>query len=109
MKKYFLFLYVFFCYSQLSAHEPPYPGYWQQEVAYNIKASLDDKTDIIDGSETLTYKNNSPDRLDFVFFHLYLQNIRYENLYCFQFRIQHNIFRHMLFYFHNTIYINRVY
>ncbi len=71
MKKYFLFLSVLLCYSQLSAQTLPYPGYWQQEVAYNIKASLDDKTDIIDGSETLTYKNNSPDPLDFVYFHLY--------------------------------------
>ena len=49
----------------------PYPGYWQQEVAYKIIASLDDKTDIIDGEEQLTYKNNSPDNLNFVYFHLY--------------------------------------
>jgi hypothetical protein len=49
----------------------PYDGYWQQEVAYNINASLNDKTDIIDGNEELTYKNNSPDDLNFVYFHLY--------------------------------------
>jgi hypothetical protein len=49
----------------------PYSGYWQQDVAYHITASLDDKTDIIDGEETLTYKNNSPDDLNFVYFHLY--------------------------------------
>jgi hypothetical protein len=49
----------------------PYDGYWQQEVAYNITASLNDKTDIIDGNEELTYKNNSPDDLNFVYFHLY--------------------------------------
>jgi hypothetical protein len=49
----------------------PYSGYWQQDVAYHITASLDDKTDIIEGEETLTYKNNSPDDLNFVYFHLY--------------------------------------
>lgn len=49
----------------------PYPGYWQQQVDYSITASLDDKTDIIDGKERLIYKNNSPDELPFVYFHLY--------------------------------------
>jgi hypothetical protein len=49
----------------------PYDGYWQQDVSYNITASLNDKTDIIEGNEELTYKNNSPDDLSFVYFHLY--------------------------------------
>jgi hypothetical protein len=71
MKKYTPLLCMLFCALQLSAHEPPYPGYWQQAVAYTINASLDDKTDIVDGAETLIYKNNSPDQLSFVYFHLY--------------------------------------
>ncbi|MGL4598093.1 MAG: M1 family metallopeptidase, partial [Bacteroidia bacterium] len=49
----------------------PHAAYWQQDVHYNLKASIDDKTDIITGSEELTYWNNSPDTLYFVFFHLY--------------------------------------
>jgi hypothetical protein len=49
----------------------PYEGYWQQDVYYKINASLDDKTDIIEGSIELTYTNNSPDELPFVYFHLY--------------------------------------
>ncbi len=49
----------------------PFEGYWQQDVAYKIKASVDDKTDIVDGEEELTYYNNSPDTLSFVYFHLY--------------------------------------
>lgn len=49
----------------------PYEGYWQQDVEYKIKASVDDKTDIVDASEELTYYNNSPDTLWFVYFHLY--------------------------------------
>lgn len=49
----------------------PYEGYWQQDVHYKINASLDDKTNIIDATEELTYYNNSPDELSFVYFHLY--------------------------------------
>ena len=49
----------------------PFEGYWQQDVHYIINASIDDKTDIIDGAIELTYTNNSPDELPFVYFHLY--------------------------------------
>ncbi len=49
----------------------PYEGYWQQDVHYKMNASLDDKTDIIDATGELTYYNNSPDVLPFVYFHLY--------------------------------------
>lgn len=52
-------------------NRPPYKGYWQQDVHYKIIASLNDSADIIDGDETLTYWNNSPDTLKYVFFHLY--------------------------------------
>ncbi|MBN8696440.1 MAG: M1 family metallopeptidase [Bacteroidetes bacterium] len=49
----------------------PYEGYWQQDVHYKINARIDDKTDIIDGDMELTYWNNSPDELPFVYFHLF--------------------------------------
>ncbi len=49
----------------------PYDGYWQQDVEYSIKARIDEKTDVISGDVTLTYYNNSPDALPFVYFHLY--------------------------------------
>lgn len=49
----------------------PYEGYWQQDVHYKINAALNDSTDIITGSVELTYTNNSPDELPFVYFHLY--------------------------------------
>ncbi|MBL31910.1 MAG: aminopeptidase [Flavobacteriales bacterium] len=49
----------------------PHPGYWQQDVHYSIKAELFDSTNVIEGTQTLTYTNNSPDDLDHVFFHLY--------------------------------------
>lgn len=49
----------------------PHAAYWQQDVAYKIDAEIDETTDIISGYEQLTYTNNSPDTLHFVFFHLY--------------------------------------
>ena len=49
----------------------PYEGYWQQDVHYKINARIDDKTDIIDADMELTYWNNSPDELPFVYFHLF--------------------------------------
>lgn len=52
-------------------NRPPYAGYWQQDVSYKIKANVDETSDIIDGTIELTYWNNSPDTLHYVFFHLY--------------------------------------
>ncbi|MFA9214123.1 MAG: hypothetical protein ACEQSR_09810 [Candidatus Methylacidiphilales bacterium] len=49
----------------------PNAAYWQQDLHYKIKASLNDETEIIDANEELTYYNNSPDTLSFVYFHLY--------------------------------------
>ncbi len=49
----------------------PFTGYWQQDVHYKIKANINDATDVVDGQEELTYYNNSPDTLRFVYFHLY--------------------------------------
>lgn len=49
----------------------PFPGYWQQDVQYQIEANIDEITSIVDGDLTLTYYNNSPDTLPFVYFHLY--------------------------------------
>jgi aminopeptidase N len=49
----------------------PFAGYWQQDVAYRIKANIDETTDIVSGEEQLTYFNNSPDTLYYVYFNLY--------------------------------------
>ncbi|MBL7931548.1 MAG: M1 family metallopeptidase [Bacteroidia bacterium] len=49
----------------------PFEGYWQQDVHYTIKAELNDSSDIISGNEELTYWNNSPYDISFVYFHLY--------------------------------------
>jgi len=47
------------------------PEYFQQGVHYRIEARLDTETDLISGTETLTYRNNSSDTLRFVYFHLF--------------------------------------
>ena len=49
----------------------PFAGYWQQDVAYKIKANINERTNIIEASEELTYWNNSPDTLNVLYFHLY--------------------------------------
>lgn len=52
-------------------NKKPYTEYWQQDVSYKIEATIDEKTDILHGKEVLTYWNNSPDTLHYVYFHLY--------------------------------------
>jgi hypothetical protein len=49
----------------------PFEGYWQQDVHYTIKAEINDSTDVLSGNEELTYWNNSPYDISFVYFHLY--------------------------------------
>ena len=53
------------------------PGhkYWQQRADYNMEITLDDATQRIYGTETITYFNNSPDALDYLWLQLD-QNMR---------------------------------
>jgi hypothetical protein len=44
----------------------PGPKYWQQKADYVITAELNDETQSITGSETVTYTNNSPDVLKYL-------------------------------------------
>lgn len=53
-----------------SASGQPGPKYWQNRADYQITASLNDKTNEVTGSEILTYSNNSPDVLDFLWLHI---------------------------------------
>ena len=45
--------------------------YWQQDVHYKIAVTLNPDDHTLTGTETLVYKNNSPNNLSFVWFHLY--------------------------------------
>ena len=53
-----------------SASGKPGEHYWQNAASYTIKATLDDNLDRIKGSLTMTYTNNSPENLDFIWFQL---------------------------------------
>ncbi|MCB0409174.1 MAG: M1 family peptidase [Flavobacteriales bacterium] len=53
------------------------PGhqYYQQKASYVIDVVLDDKKQTVSGTETITYKNNSPDKLNYLWIQLD-QNVR---------------------------------
>jgi hypothetical protein len=53
-----------------SASGAPGHGYWQNKADYSIKAYLDEDKRILKGSETITYYNNSPDNLDYLWLQL---------------------------------------
>ncbi|SRR5579871_2796421 len=46
------------------------PKYWQNSADYKINATLDDANNTITGSVMISYKNNSPEKLPFVWLQL---------------------------------------
>ncbi len=58
-----------------SASGAPGPDYYQQQANYKMNITLDDKNAKIFGEETITYINNSPDALEFLWLQLD-QNVR---------------------------------
>ncbi len=61
---------------QQPATPPPEIPYWQQEVAYEISARLDESTGVLSGSERIAYRNASPDTLTTFSLHLHLNAFR---------------------------------
>jgi len=53
-----------------TASGAPGPKYWQQRADYDIKATLDEKKLLLTGAETVTYYNNSPDVLTYLWLQL---------------------------------------
>jgi len=53
-----------------SASGSPGPKYWQNGADYKITANLDDVNHEITGTVTISYKNNSPEKLPFVWLQL---------------------------------------
>jgi len=53
-----------------SSNGNPGPMYWQNTADYLIHATLDDKTKSIKGDVTISYTNNSPDKLDYLWLQL---------------------------------------
>jgi hypothetical protein len=48
----------------------PGPMYWQNKADYKINATLDETANTLTGEVEITYKNNSPDKLPFVWLQL---------------------------------------
>jgi hypothetical protein len=53
-----------------SANGTPGPMYWQNSASYLIHATLREKDTSISGDVTISYINNSPDKLDYVWLQL---------------------------------------
>ncbi|MEN9548197.1 MAG: hypothetical protein RIR12_788 [Bacteroidota bacterium] len=68
-----------------TASGAPGPKYWQQRCDYDIKCELDEKNTKLTGSETVTYFNNSPDVLTYLWLqldenqHSSINNANYQN------------------------------
>jgi hypothetical protein len=53
-----------------TASGAPGPKYWQQRCDYDIKCDLDEANLKLTGSESVTYYNNSPDILTYLWLQL---------------------------------------
>ena len=68
-----------------TASGAPGPKYWQQRADYDIKCELDEPNLKLKGSETVTYYNNSPDVLTYIWLqldeneHSTVNNANYQN------------------------------
>ncbi len=59
---------VILCFTLTSAQNQPY---FQQQVDYNIEVILDDNKHELQGVINISYVNNSPDTLQYLYFHLW--------------------------------------
>ena len=68
-----------------TASGAPGPKYWQQRADYDIKCELDEEKRTLTGSETVTYFNNSPNTLTYLWLqldenqHSTVNNANYQN------------------------------
>jgi Peptidase family M1 domain len=68
MLKSFLFFSIFYISNTTFAQTK----YWQQQVDFAITVSLNDKEHTLDGFENITYTNNSPDTLTYIWMHVWM-------------------------------------
>jgi hypothetical protein len=55
---------------QRTASGAPGHAYWQMKADYDITVEIDDASQKLTGSETITYHNQSPDKLDYLWLQL---------------------------------------
>jgi hypothetical protein len=53
-----------------AADGQPGPDFWQNRADYEIHATLDPKAKALTGTETITYTNNSPQALNYLWLQL---------------------------------------
>ena len=61
--------------SYRTASGAPGHEYWQQQADYVMNIEIDDDNEVLSGEETITYHNNSPDELTYLWLQLD-QNVR---------------------------------
>lgn len=75
MKKLFLFSLILLAGISTSVRA----AYWQQFVHFEIDVRLDDEKNMLYGFEKLTYVNNSPDQLSYIYMHIWPNAYRDNN------------------------------
>ena len=65
--------------SYRSASGAPGVNYWQQRADYEIDVELNDETQVLTGKETITYTNNAPETLRFLWLQLDQNNLSKDN------------------------------
>ena len=58
----------------------PGHAYWQQQVDYSISVALDEERQRITATQTVTYHNNSPDTLTYLWLHLDQNRFREDSI-----------------------------
>ena len=79
MKKLFVFLFLLINLNAFAQN-----SYWQQQVDFQIDVALNDIEKTLNGNAKITYKNNSPTTLDFIWFHIYPNAYKQETTAMFQ-------------------------
>ena len=70
------FFFLLFCSVFVSFSQSFPGGYWQQKVNYKMVIDVNTKNHTYQGKQILEYKNNSPDTLNRVFYHLFFNAFR---------------------------------
>src|SRR6478752_2029408 len=63
-----------------TASGAPGANYWQQRADYDIDVELNDETQLITGKETVTYFNNAPEVMKYVWLQLDQNNLSNGNM-----------------------------
>src|ERR1041385_3405439 len=63
-----------------TASGAPGANYWQQRADYDIDVELNDETQVLTGKETITYFNNAPESMKYVWLQLDQNNLSAGNM-----------------------------